>query len=155
MRDLAGVAAICKPCEQASRRSVQHHRASRQLRHRGRIRARIRVADARAEAAAARYERTVLGALNDSETALNRFASAQRSRADAEAARQQSADALLLARQRQEAGEDDLIALLQAQSAYSAAESAAVDARANELQALIALYKALGGGWESYVPQGD
>ncbi|MGH8663754.1 MAG: efflux transporter outer membrane subunit, partial [Burkholderiales bacterium] len=118
----------------------------------GRIRARIRAADARAGAAAVRYERAVLGALSDSETALNRLDSARRTREDTEAARRQSADALVLARQRYEAGEDDLIALLQAQSAYSTAERASVDARANELQALVALYKALGGGWERFEP---
>src|SRR3546814_4457390 len=38
----------------------------------GRIRAQIRAADARAEAATARYERAVLTALADSETSINR-----------------------------------------------------------------------------------
>lgn len=118
----------------------------------GRIRALIRAADARAEGAAVRYERAVLGALSDSETALNRLDSARRTRADTEAARRQAAEALVLARQRYEAGEDDLIALLQAQSAYSAAERASIDARAHELQAVVALYKALGGGWERFEP---
>jgi outer membrane protein TolC len=118
----------------------------------GSIRARIRAADARSAGAAARYQLAVLAALSDSETALNRFASAQRTREDTEAAREQSAQALMLARQRHEAGEDDLIAALQARSAHSEAERAAVDARAAELQALVALYKALGGGWEGFVP---
>jgi outer membrane protein TolC len=40
--------------------------------------------------------------------------------------------------------------LLQAQSDDTAAERESVDARANELQAVVALYKALGGGWESF-----
>lgn len=120
----------------------------------GTIRANIRAANARADASAARYERAVLTALSDSETALNRYAAAQLTRAQREAARGQTAEALDLARQRFRAGEDDLIVLLDAQSAYSAAERLSIDARAAELQALVSLYKALGGGWESVPPAG-
>lgn len=116
----------------------------------GRIRASIRAANARADAAAARYERAVSTALNDSETALNRFAAAQLTRQQSEAARQQSAEALELARQRYRAGEDDLIILLDAQSAYSTAERQSIDTVGAELQAFVALYKALGGGWEDF-----
>ncbi|WP_380872051.1 multidrug efflux outer membrane protein OprN [Sphingomonas sp. DBB INV C78] len=115
----------------------------------GTIRAQIRAADARADAAAARYEKAVLGALADSEGALNRYAATQSTRADREAARDRAAEALTLARQRYRAGEDDLLVLLDAQSAYSAAEALAIEARAAELLAATALYKALGGGWES------
>lgn len=115
----------------------------------GRIRAQIRAADARTDAALARYERAVLGALAESETALNRFVAAQSTARRAAAAREQSALALELARQRYGAGEDDLIVLLNAQSAFSAADRQSVDARAAELAAVIALYKALGGGWEA------
>lgn len=115
----------------------------------GRIRAQIRAADARVDAAAARYERVVLGALADSETAINRFAAAGRTRAEREAAREDTAEAVTLARQRYVGGEDDLTALLQAQSAFSAAERQSLQAKAAELQLLAALYKALGGGWAS------
>ena len=38
----------------------------------GRIRAGIRAADARAEAALARYEKAIVAALSDGETAINR-----------------------------------------------------------------------------------
>jgi multidrug efflux system outer membrane protein len=53
-----------------------------------------------------------------------------------------------LAQQRYARGEDDLLTLLDAQSAYSSAEQSALLARASELTALVALYKALGGGWQ-------
>lgn len=119
----------------------------------GRIRAQIRAADARADAAAARYERAVLTALSDSETALNRYGAAQIIRVEREAARTLTAEALELARQRFRAGEDDLIVLLDAQSSYSSAERQSIDARVAELQALVALYKALGGGWESVIAE--
>jgi outer membrane protein TolC len=113
----------------------------------GRIRAQVRAADARSDAAAARYERAVLAALADSETAINRFVAGSRTRAEREAARDDAAEAMALARRRYHAGEDDLTVVLQAQSAFSAAERQSIQARASELQALAAMYKALGGGW--------
>lgn len=117
----------------------------------GRIRAQIRAADARAEGALVRYERSVTGALTDSETALNRYAAARSMRQKAEGAAEQAAISVDLARQRYRAGEDDLTILLNAQSAYSVAERASLDARVSELMAVVALYKALGGGWEAAV----
>lgn len=113
----------------------------------GRIRAQIRAADARADAAAVGYEKAVLGALADSETAINRYAAARAAARDLDAARQQSAAALDLARQRYRAGEDDLVTLLTTQSQYSAADRAANRAHVAAFQAHVALVKALGGGW--------
>lgn len=115
----------------------------------GRVRAQIRAAGARGDEAAARYEKAVLTALADSESALNRYAATVAQRKDRDTARAHSAQALELARQRYAAGEDDLLTLLEAQSDYSRAEQAALSAQAGEMTALVALYKALGGGWES------
>jgi outer membrane protein TolC len=95
----------------------------------------------------------VLTALSDSETALNRFAAAQQTQEDRELARQQSEGALRLARQRYRAGEDDLIVLLNAQSAYSASEQQSIAAEAGALNSMVSLYKALGGGWEAFEPR--
>jgi NodT family efflux transporter outer membrane factor (OMF) lipoprotein len=117
----------------------------------GRIRAQIRAADARANEAAARYQKAVLTALTDSETALNRYAAATSQLADLDAARAASAKALGLAQQRYRAGEDDLLNLLDAQSDYSVTDQAALTARATQLTALVSLYKALGGGWDDAV----
>lgn len=114
----------------------------------GAIRARIRAADARADGAAARYERAVLMALSDSETAIDRLGAARRTRAERDLARDEASETVALARRRYLAGEDDLTVLLLAQSAHSAAERGSIQARAAELQFLAALYKALGGGWE-------
>ena len=116
----------------------------------GRVRAQLRAADARADAAAARYERAVLTALADSETAINRYAATQATRAAREGALAQSKVALDLAQQRYRAGEDDLVNLLDAQSAHSLAERQTADAAEAELTALTTLYKALGGGWQSF-----
>ncbi|MBC2779150.1 efflux transporter outer membrane subunit [Parasphingopyxis marina] len=115
----------------------------------GRIRAQIRAADARADAAGIRYEQAVLNALADSETAINRLDAASRSRSARNEARAQALEVVGLARRRHLAGEDDLTALLQAQLAYTAAEQHHILARANELRQLASLYKALGGGWQA------
>ena len=115
----------------------------------GRIRARIRAADARADAAMARYERAILTALSDSETAINRYASAGRTRDERGAALAALAEAVSMARQRYLAGEDDLIVLLQTQAAFSVADRLSIQARVVELQQLATLYKVLGGGWEA------
>lgn len=115
----------------------------------GRVRAQIRAADARAESAMVRYERLVLNALSDSETTINRYVAAGRTRAERDAARAAAAEAVSLARRRYQVGEDDLTVLLQAQASFSAADRLSIQALAAQLQQLAALYKALGGGWEA------
>lgn len=116
----------------------------------GRIRAQIRAASANADQVELAYERAVLTAFSDSETALNRYAAARRRRLERDVARTHAAAALALARQRRRVGEDALSTLLSSQSDYNAAEKAALRAQADELIALASLYKALGGGWEAF-----
>jgi NodT family efflux transporter outer membrane factor (OMF) lipoprotein len=113
----------------------------------GTIRAQIRGADARAQAAAARYEATVIGALSDSEAAINRFLNACTALADAEAARERESLAYRLAQQRQTSGEDDRLTLTRARQALLAAERRRDQAASAKAQAAVALFKALGGGW--------
>jgi outer membrane protein TolC len=109
----------------------------------GRIRAQIRAAQARADQAAARYTTAVLGALADSESAVNRYYAARAALRENGAAREASLEALDLARQRYRVGEDDLLALLDAQSRHTAADRALVEARRESATAYIALMKAL------------
>lgn len=113
----------------------------------GKVRAQIRAANARTDQAAARYTKAVLGALADSETAINRYAAATATVLERDAALGASRISLNLARQRYKAGEDDLLALLQAETAFSNADHAAVQARQFALEAYATLIKALGGGW--------
>lgn len=113
----------------------------------GTIRAQIRAADARAQGAAARYEKAVLGALSDSETAINRFLSARTGETEASAALSRERAAYALAEKRADSGEDDRLTLLRAREVLVATERRADQARAAKGQAAVALYKALGGGW--------
>ncbi len=112
----------------------------------GRIRAQIRAAGARADASAAAYEKAVLGALADSETAANRFAASTSARAARESALGAALGAAGLAEQRFRRGEDDRIQMLEARSAALQAELLALAARADAAAAYVGFTKALGGG---------
>ncbi|RKF18336.1 efflux transporter outer membrane subunit [Altericroceibacterium spongiae] len=113
----------------------------------GRIRAQIRAADARADGAAAQYEKAVLGALSDSETALNRYNAAVAAAQERTAASVQAETSFRLAQQRYSAGEDSRVQWMQAIVRRNQTARAASDARMQALQAHAALVKALGGGW--------
>lgn len=113
----------------------------------GTIRANIRASDARADAAAARYEKSVLGALSDSEAAINRFLNARAAQAEAEGALAAQEAALRLAIQRADRGEDDRLTFMRAQKAHLSVDRVALNARRAKGQAAVALFKALGGGW--------
>jgi NodT family efflux transporter outer membrane factor (OMF) lipoprotein len=115
----------------------------------GSIRAQIRAADARADAAAARYEKAVLGALADSETAANRYAAARTTLDERAAARAHSAEALEMTRQRFQKGDDDRVSVLEAESAYATADRAWVSAAQESLEDYAGLVKTLGGGWDA------
>jgi NodT family efflux transporter outer membrane factor (OMF) lipoprotein len=114
----------------------------------GTIRAQVHAAGARADAAAASYEKAVLGALGDSETAINRFLNARGTLAHAEGALVAQTAAYQLATRRADRGEDDRLDLMRAEKALGGAERAAIAARQAKAQAAVALFKALGGGWE-------
>ncbi|MGD9809949.1 MAG: efflux transporter outer membrane subunit [Sphingobium sp.] len=113
----------------------------------GRIRAQVRAADARAEAAAARYEKAVVGALADSESAANRFGNASSAAQAARVALERETNAYDLVKLRVSRGEDDRLALMQARLKHAEALRQERDAAAARASAAIALYKSLGGGW--------
>lgn len=114
----------------------------------GRIRAQIRAADARSDAAIAAYEKAVNGALSDSESAINRFANARAAESAAKAALRRETEAFALAQRRVMAGEDDHLALERARLSLISAASDYDSARSRQGRAAAALYKSLGGGWQ-------
>jgi outer membrane protein, multidrug efflux system len=113
----------------------------------GTIRAQIRASDARADQAAARYEKAVVGALSDSEAAINRFLNARAATEDAAASLAREQGAFALAQQRADRGEDDRLTLERARQSLLSARQRDQQARAAKAQAATSLYKALGGGW--------
>lgn len=112
------------------------------------VRARIDAAGAQVEADVARFDSGVLGALRDTEIALETYA---RDRDQAEALRQARDSAATAADQAGRLfrfGRSDFLALLQAQSSLAQAEASYATAQARLPDDQIAIFLALGGGWE-------
>ncbi len=109
----------------------------------------LRGAEARSRAAAVAYEATVLRALSEAEDALAsvRFAGQRRASLDSQVVLARSA--LDLAEGRYGRGEGPYLDVLLAQGALLGAETGAVHAWYQETAAFIALYRALGGGWQA------
>ena len=118
----------------------------------GRVRARIAAADADAEGELARYQQTVLRALEDAENALVRHDRARVEDAHRERAALDSAEAARLARVRYEGGAADLFEVLDAERTRLQAQDAFADARTRSATSVVALYKALAGGWPERIP---
>jgi len=114
----------------------------------GRIRAQIRAADARADGAGAAYEAAVAKALSESEAAANRFAASSAALTASDTALEREESAFHLADMRFLHGENDRLAREQARLRLASAERQQSQARAARASAAVALYKALGGGWQ-------
>jgi NodT family efflux transporter outer membrane factor (OMF) lipoprotein len=114
----------------------------------GRVRARIRQADARAEAALAQYEQRVLIALEETEDALVDFGRQQLRRDYLRESAQQSEKATDLARLRYQYGVSDFLTVLDAERTLLQAQDQFAQSETNTATSLVAVYKALGGGWQ-------
>jgi multidrug efflux system outer membrane protein len=121
----------------------------------GRVRARIRAADARTEAALAQYEQRVLVALEETENALVGFTRQQARRDWLRASAQASEKAQNLARQRYQFGVSDFLTVLDAERTLLDAQDRLADSETLTATSLVAVYKALGGGWESAPERAD
>lgn len=115
----------------------------------GRVRARIFSARAQTDAALANYEGSVLSALEDTEGALIGYGRAQRRRDSLLVAAKASDKASDLARRRFEGGLIDFLEVLDAERTALSAELLWSQSRTDAATSLIAVYKALGGGWEA------
>jgi multidrug efflux system outer membrane protein len=114
----------------------------------GRVRARIKAADARAEAELANYEGTVLLALEETEGALVEFGRAQTRRNYLRASAGAAERAEKLATQRYDSGVEDFLNVLDAQRTLLEIQDQLAQSETRTATALVAVYKALGGGWE-------
>ncbi|MHC3128314.1 hypothetical protein OB03_13980 [Brevundimonas sp. GN22] len=110
-------------------------------------RARIKQADARAEAALANYDQTVLVALQETETALSAYANELDRQRALRVAREQAATAARLSRLRFDAGADSFLSVLDAERTLSGADAALAGSEQAVANAQISLFKALAGSW--------
>ncbi len=115
----------------------------------GRIRWNIEIQNALQEQDVAAYQKTVLTALKDVETALVAYAKEQEHGRFLTEAVANDRKAVDLAMQLYIAGKTDFLNVLNAQRALFLAEDALVQSARSLSTNLIALYKALGGGWEN------
>jgi multidrug efflux system outer membrane protein len=117
----------------------------------GRLRAQADAAAARRDQAAFSYRKTALTAFREVEDAL---ATAQRTGEQVKALEGQRdalADALHLATNRYRAGYSPHIDVLDAERGLLSAELVLIQARADRLNAYVALYQSMGGGWSGVV----
>ena len=115
----------------------------------GRIRANIRVQNAREEQALAHYEQTVLASFEDVENALTAYAKEQIRRQSLAEAVQANQQGLQLAGELYRSGVEDFLHVLDSQRSLYESQDALVESERTVALDLIKLYKALGGGWES------
>lgn len=115
----------------------------------GRIRANIAIRNAQQEQAVSQYEKAVLAALGDVEKSLVNYSQEQlrhRSLNEAVAANRRAVE---MANELYVRGLDDYLSVLDTQRALYATENELAQSEASMAANLVALYKALGGGWET------
>ncbi|MEZ0267428.1 MAG: TolC family protein, partial [Phycisphaerae bacterium] len=118
----------------------------------GRIRANIAVNNAQLEEFLAAYEQSVLTALREVEDALIAYQRELDRRTTLAAAANANQRAVTLSNELYTAGRTDFLSVLQAERDLFQSQDALVQSDRLVSANLIALYKALGGGWELHEP---
>lgn len=118
--------------------------------HAGQIKANVEQKQAAAQQSALQYKQTILEALQEAETAIERFGQSLQTNQRLKHRYASQQEALRLTHQRYEAGEDDRLSELTAQQNVLNAEAQTIESEIQSLTQVISLYKALGGGWEAF-----
>jgi multidrug efflux system outer membrane protein len=118
----------------------------------GRVQARVNQAKAREQGAVAAYEQTVLRALEETENALTSYRETRHQLDFLYASASASEHASDLARKRFDGGAADFLDVLDSERSQLEVEANLSRARTTAATNLVALYKALGGGWDTVQP---
>lgn len=121
----------------------------------GRIRANIRVQDARQEQALREYERSILTAAQEVADALLAQARERERQGSLRAAVRATRRALDVSLQRYTGGLENFLSVLDAQRSVYAADDALVQGERDLVLSVVSVYKALGGGWSPAAGPGD
>jgi len=113
----------------------------------GRVRQKIQQREAAADGALARYEQTVMQALEETDASLTAYSKAIVKQQHLQASASASLEAAKLARARYENGVADFLQVLDAERTALAAEDQLARSETQTATALLATYKALGGGF--------
>jgi outer membrane protein, multidrug efflux system len=114
----------------------------------GRIRSGVRLAEARQQTASLVYQQSVQAAFRSVSDALVAHRKTREFRVQEEFLFQSAQDAARLSHMRYTGGVTGYLEVLTNETNAFSAELAVVQARQNELLALVQLYEALGGGWQ-------
>jgi multidrug efflux system outer membrane protein len=114
----------------------------------GRLKSNVRLAEAQHEQLLLTYQQTIQGAFRDVSNALVAYRKFREFRVQQEHLLESAQDAARLSQVRFKAGTADYLEVLTNETNSFSAELALAQARGNELNALVQLYQALGGGWE-------
>ena len=115
----------------------------------GRLNAQVRSNEAAADGAFAAYKSSVLTALEDVENAVVALQTAETREKELAEALDAANSSALLARMQYRSGLTDFTTLNTQEAALVSARNGLVQAHADRATALVALYNALGGGWDS------
>jgi multidrug efflux system outer membrane protein len=113
----------------------------------GRIRSNIRVEDARLDQAILEYEDTVRQSFGEVENSLTSYEREREEQAKLEQALASNRKAVELSRELYTAGLSDFLSVLEAQRELYKTENDLAQSQARVSTNLVAVYKALGGGW--------
>ncbi len=120
----------------------------------GRLRSAVRSQEAATDAALAAYKGTVLLALEDIENAIVALTTAQARAREFTVALDAATNSAILSRSQYRSGLTDFTTLNQQEAALLSARNGLTQARADAAAAQVALFVALGGGWDATtVPQ--
>ncbi|WP_164931921.1 efflux transporter outer membrane subunit [Janthinobacterium sp. 17J80-10] len=114
----------------------------------GRLRGQVALSQAQQEELVAQYLQSVLVSLKEVQDSLGSVATTQSRQLLLTQAAREAQEALRIANVKYQAGAQDLLTLLDSQRTQLQAEDSRVQADLARFTATIALYKALGGGWE-------
>ena len=112
-------------------------------------RARVEQAKASAKLSLANFDGVVLGALRETETALNSYVHDLQREDSTRRARDEAERAVRDSERLQSAGRATLLAVIDSQRSYAASEQTLAQLETALAEDQVALFLALGGGWES------
>ncbi|HET6308995.1 MAG TPA: efflux transporter outer membrane subunit [Rhodopila sp.] len=118
----------------------------------GQLRATLHLREAQQQEAAINFQKTVLQAWHDVDNALTAYQTEQSRRDQLTQAVTDNQHAVVLAQSRYQEGVADFLSVLDAERSLLQTQLQLSDSTANVSANLVALYKALGGGWETDMP---
>jgi outer membrane protein, multidrug efflux system len=114
----------------------------------GRLKSQLRLAEAQHQESLLLYQQTIQGAFRDVSNALVAYRRYREFRLQQQKLTAAAQDAARLSEIRFKAGLTDYLEVLTNESNYLSDQLTLAQAQLNELQALVQLYQALGGGWQ-------